>query len=108
MAQIKSPVKIMKLNNEHNFSFEVTFLAISLDLRSSTNEYIVVVYNVFYTQGLRNWKSLLYFTNLIGVGAIFLLLSVNVVIVGQFCIGSEASCPCPNIPNVYLLLSLVK
>ena len=46
MAQIKSPVKIMKLNIEHNLSFEITVLAISLDLRSSTNEYIVVVCNV--------------------------------------------------------------
>ena len=43
MAQIKSPVKIMKLNIEHNLSFEITVLAISVDLRSSTKEYIIVV-----------------------------------------------------------------
>ena len=42
MAQIKSPAKTMKLNTEHNFSFEIIFLAIFVEQPSRTAfEYII-------------------------------------------------------------------
>ena len=37
MAQIKSPVKMMKLNTEHNFSFEIIGLVIFVDLQVLLN-----------------------------------------------------------------------